>query len=183
MHTIISQSFFQFNLSNSLYTKKVYLHEIGNGEMGVFADTAIVAGEIIGVQGGKILSKKEYLALSHDLQKYPLQISDTYFLGATDRTQFDVIEYLNHSCDPNVGITGLNVFVAMCDIRPDEELRYDYAMSDTTDVDTGGWECGCGSVMCRKKITPNDWRLPELQERYGKFFSQYILEKMMHPLH
>jgi hypothetical protein len=34
--------------------------------------------------------------------------------------------------------------------------------------------CNCGSSNCRGRMTGNDWKLPELQERYRGYFTAYI---------
>jgi hypothetical protein len=39
-------------------------------------------------------------------------------------------------------------------------------------------QCVCGSEKCRRKITEEDWRLPELRRRYKGYFSQYLQEKI-----
>ncbi len=36
------------------------------------------------------------------------------------------VNFMNHSCDPNVGYRGVNSLVALSDIRPGQELRMDY---------------------------------------------------------
>ena len=38
--------------------------------------------------------------------------------------------HLNHSYEPNLGVQGQITFVALCDIAADEELTFDYAMTD-----------------------------------------------------
>ncbi len=169
----------RFVLKNSLLSEKITAKNIDDTERGVFALSDIEQGEIIAVQMGKVLSHAEYETLPFDLQRYPLQISDTAYVGLGAKANFDDIELLNHGCDPNVGIWGINVFVALRHIKENEELRYDYAMSDTTDADMG-WDCTCGASICRGRITPLDWQLPALQKKYGQFFSRYILEKIKH---
>jgi len=63
--------------------------------------------------------------------------------------------YINHSCDPNIGVGGLNEcgsydFVALRDIESDEELKFDY---ETTEYEIGAFsECLCGSQNCRGSI-------------------------------
>ncbi len=54
--------------------------------------------------------------------------------------------------------------VATRAIAPGEELTIDYAMH-TVDP---AWQmvCHCGSDHCRRLIRGDDWRLPELHERY-----------------
>lgn len=38
--------------------------------------------------------------------------------------------------------------------------------------------CGCGTKDCRKIITDNDWKLPELQNRYDGYFQWFLQEKI-----
>jgi hypothetical protein len=45
-------------------------------------------------------------------------------------------------------------------------------MCDADDYDE--FECACASATCRRKVTGNDWMLPELQERYQGHFSSYL---------
>ena len=45
--------------------------------------------------------------------------------------------HLNHSCEPNLGLQGQIAFVAMRDIAADEELTFDYAMTDDEDIRDG----------------------------------------------
>ena len=75
---------------------------------------------------------------------------------------------------PNVGFRGQIVYVAMRDIRAGEELFHYYAMERS---DEYSLDCHCGSPLCRGKITGQDWKLTELQERYGDYFSIYIRNK------
>ena len=58
------------------------------------------------------------------------------------------------------------------DIAAGEELTLDYALFSSAPE----WrmECHCGSALCRRVVTGNDWRLPELQERYAGHFSPFI---------
>ena len=55
-------------------------------------------------------------------------------------------------------------------------LSYDYATSDGCDYDE--FECACGAVSCRGKITGYDWMLPELQIRYRGHFSPYLAARI-----
>ena len=52
---------------------------------------------------------------------------------------------MNHSCDPNCGIVGAVLLVAMRDIEPGDEICFDYAMTDTDDYDE--FECTCGTAL------------------------------------
>ncbi len=81
---------------------------------------------------------------------------------------------INHSCDPNVGFRGNVIYVALRDIAAGEELFHDYAMERSDDYTL---DCRCGSRLCRGKVTGDDWKLPELQRRYGDYFSIYLRRK------
>ncbi len=83
--------------------------------------------------------------------------------------------YSNHSCDANLGLRGQIVFVAMREIAAGEELTHDWAMTDNDESMT---KCSCGSPNCRGTITGKDWQRPDLQRKYGRYFSSYLLEKM-----
>ena len=39
-------------------------------------------------------------------------------------------------------------------------------------------DCRCGTRSCRGVIGGRDWQRPELQERYGNYFSWYLLNKI-----
>ena len=59
---------------------------------------------------------------------------------------------INHSCDPNTGIDGFRCFRALRDIKPGEEVTFDYSTSD----DEMDWEirCCCGESDCNGSIGP-----------------------------
>lgn len=64
----------------------------------------------------------------------------------------------------------------MRDIAPNEELTTDYALFDDYD---GAMECRCGTPSCRGAIDGRDWRRPELQARYGPYFSWYLQRRFL----
>ena len=95
----------------------------------------------------------------------------------------ETTDYFNHSCDPNAGLKGQIFFVALRNIAVNEEIAFDYAMAlhEPEGFETeykSGFDCNCGSANCRGKVTYNDWKITELQDRYNGFFSWYIQEKI-----
>jgi hypothetical protein len=71
--------------------------------------------------------------------------------------------------------------VAMRDIGKDEEITFDYAMVLSQSVGSDivfTMECQCGSNNCRKAISEENWKMPEIQKKYRGFFSEYLLEKI-----
>jgi hypothetical protein len=83
---------------------------------------------------------------------------------------------INHSCEPNCGITGTSSVQALQDIGIGEELSFDYAMTDSSEYDE--FICVCGKNICRGKITGNDWQKEEIQSKYKNHFGSYI-EKLI----
>ena len=119
--------------------------------------------------------------LPESFQDYPMQIEERFVIGSREERAPENADYFNHSCDPNAGFKGQIFLVAMSDIDKDEEVTFDYAMVVSESVGSSiifEMECECGSRICRKQITENDWRLPELQRKYNKYFSQYLQEKI-----
>src|SRR5262249_22709132 len=90
---------------------------------GLFAEAPIAEGEIVCVKGGHLLTKAEFANCKGVANEAELQIADDLFLSPVSEGEFeDVMMFLNHSCEPNVGIQGQIVFVAMRAIAAGEEL-------------------------------------------------------------
>jgi len=144
---------------------------------GVFARELIKKGEIVAIKGGHILTSKEYGNLNEAARHYCHQIEDNFFLGPRSEEEIECNAiFINHSCEPNVGFDGQITYIALRDIKPGEELCHDYAMCFTDRKIE--FECNCGSKNCRGCITDDDWKLKELQERYGNHFAHFILKKI-----
>jgi len=139
---------------------------------GVWSVAPIAAGEAVIVKGGRIFDRATRDALAETLGPAEIQIDDHLFIGPTTPSERDQsMMYLNHSCEPNLGISGQIVFRAMRDIAVGEELTFDYAMGDD---DTYDMTCLCGSLRCRGTVTGQDWRRPDLRARYRGWFAEYL---------
>lgn len=143
---------------------------------GLFAVAPIAKGEIVCVKGGYIFNRQTLLSLPAWYRAAEIQIADDLFIGpASEAEREGSMIFSNHSCEPNLGVQGQIVFVAMRDIEAGEELTHDWAM---TDDDDGEMECRCGSARCRRIVTGRDWQRTDLQERYAGYFSAYLTEKI-----
>ena len=143
---------------------------------GLFAAAAIPKGEIVAIKGGHVISRAILTRLQPLIGPAEIQIGNELFISpVTEEEREGSMIFSNHSCEPNIGVRGQIVFVAMRDIAEGEELTHDWAMTDDHDTAT---ECRCGAATCRGTITGKDWQRPELQARYGGYFSSYLLEKM-----
>jgi uncharacterized protein len=142
---------------------------------GLVAVAPISAGEVVAIKGGHIVDTATLRSLPEQLRNSEVQIAEGFHLVALEEAEYEpVMLFINHSCEPNVGFAGNIVLVAMRDISPGEELTTDYALFDDYD---GVMECQCGRPACRGTIGGRDWQLPELQRKYGNYFSWYLLNK------
>ncbi len=97
---------------------------------GLFARSAIRKGEIVVVKGGYILTKAQRDEVGKELGPSEIQISEELFIGPSMMAEREGgMMHLNHSCEPNLGLQGQIVYVALRNIGPGEELTFDYAMN------------------------------------------------------
>ncbi|MEP7287477.1 MAG: SET domain-containing protein-lysine N-methyltransferase [Chloroflexota bacterium] len=137
---------------------------------GLYATVPIAQEELLLVWGGIIVTSDELLALPEFARHRAIQVEADQHLssGMID----DDTDCINHSCNPTAGLSGQIALVALRDIVPDEQVCFDYAMSDAHP--SFRMPCACGQPDCRKVITGDDWKKPELQQRYKGYFSPYI---------
>jgi len=161
-------------MSVSYLTPKARPVLVGAAGRGSVAIEPISAGEVLVAFGGRAMHRDEFDLLPDGQRARSIQIEEfLYLAGAPEPEPAD---FINHSCEPNGGMSGSTIVVAMRDIEPGEALTYDYATSDGSDYDE--FECLCGALTCRGKVTGNDWMLPDLQVRYRGYFSPYLANRI-----
>ncbi len=147
-------------------------------DFGVIAVANISKGEVVRVTGGLVIPKQD-LGEYHKItaKKYEIQVSDDFFLAPAKKEEVEKeMGVFNHSCDTNLGFLDVITLVAIKDIKVGEELVVEYAFCQS---DFEPFTCNCGSANCRKIIKPDDWKNPELQKKYGKYFSPYLKRKFL----
>lgn len=151
---------------------------------GVFAEQDITKGEIVAVFGGYVVAMSDLPKIRESspdeydiILRTGYQISENLIFSPVSEAQFSVIEYLNHSCDPNCGFKSKIELVAMRDIQKDEEVVMDYAMCITSELFSLD-DCLCDTIHCRKRVTKDDWMDSVLQKRYEGYFQPYIEDKI-----
>ena len=141
---------------------------------GLFARAPIRRGEAVSVVGGEPMTGEEFGRFAAAACRYnAVRIGED--LNLVEPLEVTAAEEgsLNLSCDPNLWMADEVTLVSRADIAAGEELTVDYALF-TADP---GWAldpCGCGSSLCRGRVTGEDWRLPRLQERYRGRFSPFL---------
>jgi len=138
---------------------------------------AVKAGVRLAIFGGRVTHVAE------EIGDYGIQIDEDFVIDGVSEHSGDFYEdtfFINHSCEPNAGIKGQIFLVAMRDIAENEGVTFDYAMClhETKGAPPYRMECLCGRINCRKVITDNDWKLPDLQKKYDGWFSWYLQEKI-----
>ena len=145
--------------------------------VGLFACEPIRRGAVVAVKGGHIMTAAEWGELEPSVgEAAEVHVEAGLVIAPRTRDEYEgSMMHLNHSCEPNVGIEGQIVFIALRDIAAEEELFIDYAMMDDHDERL---DCSCRTAACRGVITGKDWQLPELQHRYEGYFSSYLERKI-----
>ena len=144
------------------------------GGMGVFAQMPIDKGELLVLWGGRIIDESELDLMMPDFSQRVLQIEEGLYLLASEA--LEPADRFNHSCNPNAGFSGQIGLVAMREIVPGEEVCFDYAMCDGTPYDE--FICSCDAPNCRGEVTGQDWKRPELRERYAGYYSPYLQRRI-----
>jgi len=134
---------------------------------GVFAMQRIPAGSLV----TRCRGIRQSLA-QVDPEARVMQIGHDEYL-AEDPRDPSVDDFINHSCEPNLGfVDGTPVHYALRDIEPGEELCYDYS----TCMNEAGWAipCRCGSASCRGTITSHCDLSTHEQERLQPIALRYL---------
>lgn len=139
---------------------------------GVFASKAFQRGDRVLKTTGKHLSWQT----EHSLQ-----------IGRNQHFEPDApVRLINHSCEPNLGVKtnaqGLPDFFALKAIQTNEEVTFDYAMTEYShyprDNPTLEFDltCKCGSSKCRGKLGYYSELPDSLKQAYAGFISQYLVQ-------
>ncbi|WP_280394557.1 SET domain-containing protein [Nocardia brasiliensis] len=124
---------------------------LADGEKGLLAKTDIRAGAVIGVSDGEI--RKFTISggklVQHDMHKYTVQVHRAgnvlYGLVGRPPDAFSGIDYINHSCSPNLIVRDRIVVLAERWIAAGERLTLDYR---TWDFVPEGRSCWCKVRAC-----------------------------------
>ena len=142
---------------------------------GMFARALFTPGEIVVVWGGTFAGREE-AERARARGQLVMQLDDHLF--SVEERGEDPTYFMNHSCDPDVWMADAVTLVARRRIASGEELTVDYALFEANEDFVTEWECVCDSPGCRRRITGQDWLLPEIQRRYRGHFSPLIAKRI-----
>ena len=149
-----------------MHNPKIEIRKTGRYGDGVFAACKILKNEIVAVYDGPIYPY-DYALWSPQLEDHVIQCGENEW-RATD----GLAKFINHSCEPNCGVKGLFEFVAMRDVEADEELTYDYEMTENHPE----WSmlCICGKPTCRTVIGQYRNMPQSVRENYKGYISAWL---------
>ena len=142
---------------------------------GIFAKEDIKKGEPINAFGGIAIPKTEIEEYRKTISHAGVQVSDDFFIVPSSNEEIVESGIFNHSCEPNVGFNSSVTMVAMRNIKVGEELVMNYAFMETY---FDSFNCNCSSPDCRKVIDSNTWKDNGFQDKYGKYYSPYLRDKI-----
>ncbi len=148
------------------------IHDLEGFGKGVFAKGNIKKGEIIAVFEGEKYEADYEMDLPKIMRDHCIQVGEREYIHAHNL----LAEKINHSCKPNCGLNDSVKVIAMRDIKPGEQLTWDYRMSEDSN-----WEmdCKCGKPTCSGKVG-NFRNMPDaLKQKYFQegFLSDWLVKK------
>lgn len=137
--------------------------KIANGQNALFALRPYKPGEVISdFWAGTVSSEPTYLTVQVGVRRH-----------ITLQPEF--LQYINHSCDPNVFFdTTLMKLVALKEISEQEEMTFFYPSTEWKMTQT--FECYCGSSHCLGDIKGAAYLSREAQEKYR--FTDFIQQQL-----
>lgn len=146
---------------------------------GMFARAALQEGEVVAITGGTVMTEEEFRTYIATAPRYnATQIGEHLHLVDLVQTPERMDGSINHSCDSNLWLQDEVTTVARRAIAPGEELTLDYALTTVEPHWRLDQPCQCGAAVCRHIITGNDWKLPEVQQRYRGHFAPFINKRI-----
>ena len=157
------------------YIKRWRINRHPKGDFGMYAAVEIAAGEVIEryEEQAHVLVSKAHVTKYWNrgqqelFSRYAYPLSDELYVIWSDNPEH--WKPINHSCDPNAWLDGLNL-TARHKIAPGDQITMDYATFCNESLEE--FTCSCGSPDCRGIIRGTDYRKPFL-ERYGDHVSDY----------
>ncbi len=167
--------------SHSWISPSLTVRDGRSGGFGVFTIEDLPKGATVVMYGGYVMTLEEEANLPESLRDFGHQIDDDLVIAPRHHDDLIISDYINHSCEPNCGFMGQIRLVTMRPVARFEEITFDYAMvlyESDNPISAYQLVCQCGAKECRKLVTANDWKIPELQLRYRGYFQEFLERKI-----
>ena len=150
--------------------KKVFVSKSTNGK-GLFAKKDIKKDEFLfAVKGKSIKDDKYYKGKYYLWGPRWLAVGKYKWIIPLRKNLW---WFINHSCNPNVGLIGKNKVIAMKNINKNEEITLDYSITE----DDPNWKmkCKCKNKRCRKIIKSYRLLPEKLKEKYKNYTPRWMI--------
>lgn len=150
-------------------TGRIYIDKSTIHGKGLFATNDLSKGEIAFIAKGKLEKFIVHSKMDSLFGSNWMSISKNTWLNPT---KDNPLTFLNHYCNPNLGIKGKVTFVALRYIKKGEELTVDYSILELNPL----WKmkCKCGYKSCRKLIKSIKFLPEKTYKYYLPFIPRYL---------
>ena len=150
------------SISNHVFAER--RQKLSNEQNALFAQQSFQPGEVIAdFSAGTIAAEPTYLTVQVGIGKH-----------ITLQPEF--LQYINHSCDPNVFFNTTTMqLVALKKIENEQEMTFFYPSTEWRM--TQSFDCYCGSPKCIGKIRGASFLSAELQSQYR--FTDFIQQQLV----
>jgi hypothetical protein len=140
---------------------------------GVFCTANIRKGTPIIRFGGSLFNVSERFS-ERVKPSTSIALSEVVLLAESFESERDLSDYINHSCNPNCGMSDAITLYAIKDLFIGDEILVDYAFWEAREDYVMKDECRCGADNCRKVITGDSEKYSERIEINGSFFQKNL---------
>ncbi|MBN8866895.1 MAG: SET domain-containing protein [Solirubrobacterales bacterium] len=144
---------------------------------GVFSRDDIPADTVLVRFGGRIFPSTSRFSVEL-LPSTAVGLTEETLLAEPASSYRDASDYINHSCDSNLGLVDAVTVVSKRSIHRGEELTCDYSYWEGDESYRMKQPCHCGSARCRVTITGRDWALPAMRNEIIDWASPYIRRRL-----
>lgn len=145
---------------------------------GLFAINPFCPGTILIRLGGFLFPNSERRS-DKILPSTTTPLTEEVFLAEPSFGEKDYSDYLNHSCQPNVGFFDAITVVTVEKIKPGDEILIDYAFWEIDSKWFLRSSCNCGSRNCRHIVSGEDWKKVKVNDYYFEYYSPFIKRKIL----
>lgn len=163
---------------NSHFYKKLYVSTSSINGNGLFAGEHICKGELVLSFGG-VLALVEDRYSGNYLSSTFSGIAEKIMICEALNSEKDLSDYINHSCDPNVGMDDCITLIAIRDIHEGEEIVCDYSFWEADCNWMLKTECNCGSNLCRRIVTGQDWKKVTSGDPLFPFYAPFLQRRII----
>ena len=148
---------------------KVYVSETKKTGKGLFAKVNLKEGEAIFIAKGRMVKYPYYP--DYKIGPNRLAMEKHIWLDPFDKNPW---RFINHSCNPNAGLKGRRIVVAMKNIKKNKEVTIDYSITE----EDPNWKmkCICSEKNCRKVIKSVRFLPLKLFEKYKNYIPEFMQE-------